>query len=491
MASWVDTDTHGWVYHPRGDLEWRQLADQCGGGPKFETVLAIARRNRARTVVIENRYVDADFRSDYSTFWSKRFDVVPPFCRRVHFFRSQLADTQMHRLPNAPGYLGYSVLRPGPHSDGHIGRTVLVPPPSLRKAALATIDDEVSLFGNTLTVTGAPFSEQDGEFLRCAHAAIWLCHYSAFRRGLVGRQLTADLVALTPALLSAVRALPSPGMTLEQIQAVFAATGQPALLYWLNRMPRVPGVEEPTPKLDAAKKVRPHGYWDTRLFSVICRYLNSGFPVMIANASHAFVLVGWFRRNRRIRFVACDDQQQPYEIVGSPFSDHRAPWLAIMVPLPPKVYLSGEMAETWGHRTFRTFGAASGVPSGWSVLATALAGVPKGASLRTFLRDARAYKATLPLQGRDPDVVRALRLARLPHYVWIVEAHDRNARDAGKPSVVAEVLFDPNSSDHVHREPRRDALSMPGLTVVTPPDEGKPVAVRYQERPWRSQLASP
>jgi hypothetical protein len=489
LASWVDNNTHGWVFHPSNSADWRSLSGQCGGGPKFEGVLAVARSNRARTVVVENRYVDADFRSNFSTFWSKRFDTVPQFCRRVHFFRRALRDEQLHQLPADPGYLGYSVLRPGPHADGHIGRTVLVPPASLRLATLATIDDEVSLFGNRLAVNGAPFSEQDGEYLRCAHAAIWACHYGAFRRGLVGRQLTSDLVALTPALLSAVRALPSPGMTLEQVQAVFAATGQPALLYWLNKMPRVPGVEEPRPS--ARQALRPHGFWDTRLFSVICRYLNSGFPVMIANATHAFVLVGWLRRGKRIRFVACDDQQRPYEVINSPFTDTRAPWLAMMIPLPPKVYLSGEMAETWGHRTFRELGAASGVTKAWGDLNQALATTPKDASLRTFLRDARDYKSRLTDQDRDAGVVRELRLARLPHYVWVVEAHDRTARDAGKPSVIAEILFDPNSSDHLNRRPRSDAVSMPGLTVVTPPDGGKPVPVRYSERPWGSQLSSP
>jgi hypothetical protein len=237
--------------------------------------------------------------------------------------------------------------------------------------------------------------------------------------------------------------------------------------------------------------LRPHGFWDTRLFSVICRYLNSGFPVMIANATHAFVLVGWLRRGKRIRFVACDDQQRPYEVINSPFTDTRAPWLAMMIPLPPKVYLSGEMAETWGHRTFRELGAASGVTKAWGDLNQALATTPKDASLRTFLRDARDYKGRLADQDRDRGVVRELRLARLPHYVWVVEAHDRTARDAGKPSVTAEILFDPNSSDHLNRRPRNDAVSMPGLTVVTPPDGGKPVPVRYSERPWRSQLSSP
>jgi hypothetical protein len=489
VQPWVDPNTHGWVHHPKSSSDWQGLVDVCGGGPRFAAVLDIARRGRCRSVVVENRYVDADFRSDYSAFWSRRFDSVPPFTRRVHFFRAHVGDDELSRLSPAKGYLGYSVLRPVPHGDGRVGRTVLAPPLQLRNATMALVRDEVSLFGARLTVTGAPFTEQDGEFLRCAHAAIWVCHYSAYRRGLVGRRLTAELADLVPALLSADRNLPSPGMKLEQVQAVFDATGQPALRYGLNQMPRVPGVEIPTPSRTPSGAVLPPGYWDTRMFSVICRYLNSGFPVMVANQTHAWVIVGWFQSQGKIKFVACDDQRGPYEIIDSPFTDHRAPWLAIMVPLPPKVFMSGEMAETWAHRTFHATGVHAGVPTSWTTLAQQLATTPKKVSLRTFLRDVRDYKATVNGQGRPKEAAAALRLARLPHFVWVVEAHDRQLRDAGQPSVLAEALFDPNSSDHRHRPPRRDALTLPGATFITPPDDGAPVAHRFPEGPWRSQLA--
>jgi len=394
----------------------------------------------------------------------------------------------MHHLPAKPGYLGYSVLRPSPHDEGRVGRTVLSPPPQLRDATMAVITDEVSLFGNRLSVTGAPFAEQDGEFLRCAHAAIWGCHYTAFRRGLVGRRKTAELAELVPALLSARRALPSPGMKPEQIQAVFAATGQPALIYAIDQLPEVLGVEKPIPKSDAQGNRLPAGLWDTRLFSVICRYLNSGFPVMVITVNHAFNIVGWFIRGRKIRFVVCDDQGSPYEVVDNPFRDRRGPWVGVMVPLPPKVYLSGEMAENWGHRTFSSVGSNPGVPANWRSLAQALGMQPKGVSLRSFLRDSREYKTALLAQGRDPNTVRQLRLARLPHYVWVIEAHDRSRRDAGHPCVIAEILFDPDSSDHEHRRPRRDSLSLPGLTVITPPDGGEAVPIPERDQPWRSQL---
>jgi hypothetical protein len=325
--------------------------------------------------------------------------------------------------------------------------------------------------------------------LRCAHAAIWGCHYTAFRRGLVGRRNTAELAELVPALLSARRALPSPGMKPEQIQAVFAATGQPALIYAIDQLPEVLGVEKPTPKFDARGNRLPAGLWDTRLFSVLCRYLNSGFPVMVITTNHAFNIVGWFVRGGRIRFVVCDDQGSPYEVVDNPFKDHRGPWVGLMVPLPPKVYLSGEMAENWGHRTFSSVGSNPGVPASWRSLAQALGMQPKGVSLRSFLRDSREYKSALLVQGRDASTVRQLRLARLPHYVWVVEAHERSRRNAGRPCVIAEILFDPDSSDHEHRRPRRDSLSLPGLTVITPPDGGEAVPIPERKQSWRSQLA--
>lgn len=438
--------------------------------------------------------MDADYRSDFASFWSTRFDVPSPFTRRVHFFRADLKEEQLPRLPARAraSYLGYSVLRPGPHQDGRVGRTVLAPPPRLQQATLTTIEDQVSFFGNRLKVVGVPWLEQDGEFLRCAHAAIWGCHYSAYKRGLVGRRLTAELVDVTPNVLSADRALPSRGMLLEQIQAVFAASGQPALRYVLGHLPNVPGVELPIPTSNSAGLPHPPGYWDIRLFSVICRYLNSGFPVMVTSSTHGWNLVGWFSSNGNIKFVASDDQVGPYEVIDSPFSDsRRAPWRSIMVPLPPKVYMSGEIAENWAHQNLRSFGLKAGASPSWRALAEALAATPKGVSLRTFLRDSTVYKETLLDQNRPASVVDTLRMARLPHYVWVVEAHDRTLREEGKPSVLAEVLFDPHSSDHVHRRPRMDSISLPGLTVVMPPEGGAPVPIEPPEKVWRSQLLHP
>lgn len=483
MREWVHADTHGWVLNPRSAADWQALVDEYGGKypAPFEQLLAVVRAADCKTVIVENRYVDGDYRSEYSGFWSLRFRSPPPFARRLHFFVEVLADDQIHNIPDDAEYLGYSVLRPT--DQGRLGRTVVAPPPDLAGATLALIEDEVSLFGNRRRVRGAPFCQQDCEYLRCAQAAAWMCHYSAYRKGLVGRHTTASIVEHTPSLLSPERALPSKGMTLNQLQAVFGALGQPALFYGLSNMPRVRGVPDPPAQTDPASgEPLRAGLWDTRIFSVICRYLNSGFPVLIGSDDHAFVLVGWYRdpSTDQVHFIATDDQKGPYEVIDSPFSHYKAPWRSIMVPLPPKVFLTGEAAENAAYRYFLAIGLSV---SALEPLAKALES--GDLELRASLKEGRQFKTEVAEQTSSDEGLRALRLARLPHYVWSIEAHQRSACAKDEACVYAAAVYDATSSD---LEPGRDAMSLPGVVAVYPPDGGTAVVVQGGPAPWHSML---
>lgn len=478
---WVEPNTHGWVIHPRTETDWDVLLSEHGGdAPEpLRQILQVARDGGCRTVVIENRYVDLDYRSEYSAFWSLRFESPPPFARRLHFFTSDIRDEELHKVDDSAGYLGYAVLKP--LSSGPVGRTVLSPPPQLGAVTLALVEDEVSFFGRRLRVLGIPFSQQDGEYLRCAHAAAWICHYTAHRRGLVGRHSTASIVDQAPSLLSAHRALPSKGMNLNQLQAVFGAMGQPALFYGTSNMPRVRGVQDPEPLVDDAGEAMDPGFWDSRLFSVICRYLNSGFPVLIGGQDHAFALVGWFRDGGRVRFVACDDQVGPYEVIDSPFTHYKAPWHSIMVPLPPKVFLTGESAENAAYELILAYGLNT------AALQPLADGLRSGTlQLRSSLREVRAFKEEVEVQASSDEALRAVRLARLPHFVWTVEAHD-TAQCGSEPCVYAAALYDSTSND---LSPTLNILSLPGVVGVYPPDGGEPVVVGGGGAPWRSMLSA-
>jgi hypothetical protein len=486
-VAWVDPNVAGWIRRPASEAAWEELVADYGGDPQyagpFRRIVDIVRENGCRSVVVENRYVDADYRSEFSAFWASRFADRSPFARRLHFFTAEVDEADLHALPRRviDAYLGYAVCRPV--ELGAVGRTVIRWPASMDGSVITHVDDVVTLFGNALIVQGAPFCQQDTEFLRCAHAAAWMCHYTAHRRGFVGRHLTAAFAAAAPSLLSQYRKLPSKGLTPLQVQAIFDALGQPAVALDINNLPRVQGVSNPTPLSDPEGKRRPGGLWDTRIVSIICRYLNSGFPVFVGTSNHAFTVVGWRREGGDVHFIVNDDARGPYLRVESPLEDEpRRPWQLMMVPMPPKVYLGAEGAENHGYTTLSVLGAAAGATQALTELAVGLQN--DKVKLRTLLLDGSDYKRRLIDRGLDADAVKLLRLARLPHYVWVVEAHDVDRCAANQPCVIAEVIFD--STSHEER-PRKDALVGPGFAISFPPNSD-PDAVPTNTDAWRSNL---
>lgn len=466
LSPWVPPGSHADVLHPATPADWDALVDvYAAPNTPFASVLGVARESGCQTIVVEYRYIDIDFRSEHAAFWSTRFNVPSPFTRRLHFFSKKITSRQLHRLPKDPGYLGYAVLRPMRH--GRVGRTVLAAPPRLGDATLTAITESVSLFGNDLSVEGVPFCEQDIVYLRCAQAAVWICHYVAVRRDLVGRASTASIVNLVPPGLSVERALPSKGMLLNEIQAVFGALGQPGLFYGFTQLPHVEGVKVPSPLIDpATNKPKPAGYWDTRCISIICRYLNAHFPVLVAGDGHALVLVGWKRRpDGKVTFIACDDQVGPYEEILDPFAHYRSPWHSIVVALPPKVFLTGEAAENDAYKTFRGLWATN---PGTKPIADALAN--REIQLRTRLKHVRAFKREIAEQTSSAKVLRAIRLMQLPHFVWVVEAHLQSACGHGN-CVIGTILYDATSGDH---DPQCCAISVPGAVALFDPDKATP-----------------
>jgi hypothetical protein len=438
-------------------------------GP-LRKVMAVARMHGCRSIVLEHRYLDLDYRSEYTTFWSKRFEGRERVAQRMHFVRDEVHPGELHDLPEAlrNSYIGYSVLRPT--VLGPVGRTVLEPPPDFAGATLCLVRDEPSLFGNVLEVRGVPFCQQDGEVLICAHTAAWLCHYVAHGRNIIGRKTTAEIVNTPSVEGSRHRPVPSTGLTSEQLQGIFSTLGIPAFFYDVSDLPELPAEPEPPPgdsrKIKRAHKLRLRR---EKILRVVCKYLNSGFPVVVLteNASaHAFTLVGWRQEGEQIVLLGCDDQVGPYEEIFDPIGKgpgHRGMWKSLMIPLPEKVFLTGEAAETAAYGYVEVAVSGEGAleedtdlspgDADLSELSSKLAEGWKGpVSVRTRLIEGRKYKALLERQDRSPGVLRVLRLGHLPHWVWVVEFHDRVARDGGEaiePCVLGEVVLDSTSHDDV------------------------------------------
>jgi len=203
---------------------------------------------------------------------------------------------------------------------------------------------------------------------------------------------------------------------------------------------------------------------------------------LIGAQDHAFVLVGWLRgEDGKPVFVACDDQVGPYEVIVDPFSHYKAPWDSIMVPLPPRVFLSGESAEGKAHSVFRSLFEQT---EEFSDLTEGL--MAGEIVLRSVLLEGADFKHRVRALTSSEEVLRLVRYARLPHWVWIVEAHDKRLCAQGRPCVVATALFDGTSFD---RRPPLDLLSVPGLVAVYPPDQGAVLTDRGSAEPQGSFLS--
>jgi hypothetical protein len=468
------------LFHPdpQEPRHWAWLIDELGAGAAsrflrpLAAVFEVAREGGCNCIVVEERYLDLDYRSEYSMFWSKRFEHSPPEAKRIHFFATALTPEQLHEIPAGADYLGYSVLRPA--TLGPVGRTVMRPPPRVgAEAVLCTVHDRPNLFGNELSVRGTPFCQQDGELLRCAHAATWLTHYVAQGRGLIGRRTTAEIATLPSLEVSRHRSLPSNGLTVEQMQSIFSAMGLPAVFYDATDLPDppapLPEVEpEPLGRLagrgkreEASEQAQREWQQEMRreqLLRVACKYINSGFPVVVlteGEENHAFTLTGWERRAGGVRLYAADDMLGPYEPIDDVLGEQErsGKWVGIMLPLPEKVFLTGEAAEQAGWNiaegASRVEQPTTEQEADFQRLAGSFDHLRAGVSVRTMLIEGRQLKRELADRGRAPGPLTLYRLAHLPHWVWLVEFHDVEARDRGEPCVVAEIVFDSTSHDEV------------------------------------------
>lgn len=352
---------------------------------------------------------------------------------------------------------------------------MLVPPPGLTDAVRTEVTEQVTFFGQGLSIRAVPFVQQDSQLGRCAHAAAWVCHYTAHRRGEVGRRTMAAFSLHADPSLGFGRPLPSGGLTVQQLLELLRIFELPPILYDVSQLPPTPKVPwaDPDPTPPANDPDAHPGLWDIRIIPICCRYLNSGYPVLVATQDHAFVLCGYQRVPRAgqgdwIRFIRHDDQRGPYLTVDDVLHDVSAdgykysPWQALIVPLPEKLWLSPEPAERTGGAAMQAVATAlsSGFPDSKALLDLINA---RQLALRTYATTANRFKAELDRRQVDATLIREYRLARFSRLIWVVEAVDRRRRAQGDPAVIGEAILDATSSDH---DPQFLAIHVPGVAWV-------------------------
>ncbi len=488
MSAWEQPDPAE-VVDLSTDADWIALGRRYPNlFPRpFDRCMEVARACGSRTAVIETRYLDLDYRSEYSAFFSRTFATTPDNAHRIHFFTTRVSADQIWQLPRDARYVGYMIVRPSPL--GRVGRTLLPPPPSLADVVQCQVKSTVHFFGQTLNVEGVPFAQQDTQFGRCAHVAAWVCHYSAVLRDRLERKPMADFSLLADSSVAEGRPLPSPGLTGLQLSNLLRDFGLPPIMYRMGDLP-TSGQEPPLPP--HAPDADP-GTWDTRAIAVVCRFLNSGYPVLVGTGDHAFVLIG-YRRDRNpagrdwISLVRHDDQRGPYLEVDNilddcdPATSYRyGPWKLLLAPVPDKLWLLPEAAERAGRDYLLALDAIQPSKTLDSLRSA------NRLTFRTYAIDAALFKEKARSRRLEADTLREYRLGRFSRMLWVVEAVDRDRRRRGSPAVLGEALFDSTSSD---RRPSPLAVRVPGALLVVQSDGTIRYPLNAVSRPTQSAAAT-
>jgi hypothetical protein len=413
----------------------------------FAEILSHAERVQARGVLVEYRYIDADYRSEHSRFYSTTFRRYPSVAHRLHFFREVLGDDALDGSKATDfsrfGYIGYAVIRPVDASP--IGRTMLPPEQEMVGRVSCAARDSVNVFGSPLSVLAAPFMAQDAQLGVCVHVTAWICSYYHHLRFGGTRHLPSDIAGYTPVERGG-RLVPSSSLTVSQLVAILERTGLPPVVYDLARLPPRESTER-----------------------VICRYLNSGLPVIVAGGGHTFVLVGYrtVRQEGRdsVQFIRQDDLEGPYGLVETTALDRYRPWEYLVIPLPAKVYMSGERAESLGRTKICDALDASPVAGSDDLRGR----IDRGElNFRTSVHLSNEFKAKVA--SRPEEIASAYQWLQLSRWVWVVELVDPEKWDAGDPAVIAEAVID--ATGHAE-DSQALAWRIPGALHCAVPDFSK------------------
>ena len=452
------------VYAPRGNV------------PALDQLIALAKAHDVRSIVVERRYIDADYRSEHARFYSTTFQRYPSVAHRLHFFTTRVPDSLQELNQFQDNYVGYSVMRP--LDTAPVGRTMIAPPPEVEaRWCLAT--DTVHLLGWNLYIEAVPFMSQDEQYLRCAHAAEWMVLYHAHLFHGLPRRLPADVYdeALGGEVVD--RQLPSMGLSVGQMLNSLHQFGlSPSRL-------TLPSTREESISVDP----------ELSLPGIICRYVNSQMPPIVLSESHAWVIAGYAiegegHAHDHVVFYRHDDAAGPYIRVKDPWNEPKEqhqPWLLVLPPLPKKCYLTAERAEAVAIVIFQAVGAA--LERATTEKDTDFPGFGSGAiddwlGFRTYGISSTLFKDQLRDRGMPEPIAQLYRLANWPKYIWVTEVQDRKRRDGKSGAVLGEVILDGTAHHFTDFDDPAPLLAMhvAGYAMRKSPEFGNLREVKDQ--PW-------
>lgn len=149
----------------------------------------------AKTVLVEEDYIDRDFSEAYTSYYAKTFRRHRKLCKRLLFFSESMdflssTDDVSKTIENLEAvkssFLGWAVLRP--ISQAPLSQIILKSPPApigFEGHSLVRAPYTAHLMGIEFVVDGIPMTQQDSRIGSCAQAVIWVMarHFNARHRG--------------------------------------------------------------------------------------------------------------------------------------------------------------------------------------------------------------------------------------------------------------------------------------------------------------------
>lgn len=404
-------------------------------------------------------------------------------------------------------YLGFLVVRP--LSSAPIGRALLVPPKqnvSPGSHLLVKARYEAHPLGSLIDVGGAPFLQQDSRVSACAHASIWVSSRHFHTKHREGWFSTVDIAekASTPTDITLAQSLPSGsgGLGLNNMIRALRSVGREPIVY----------IGEQPNNSDYPPFVWPN---ERKPEEIINRYVDSGIPVILGlvpfdlsqGEGHAVVCVGHVHKkinhdinltDRPTRSIFCgsflvhDDQRGVYLSMPVNRAQHvssainmKTPYnvedhvFSIIVPLPGKVYIKGEIAELIAWNLIENY--TNIWPSirrdfvGNSLLGQDVIEAQLGNQIvaRTYLTHGWKYKRRVMQNVCSGKLKESVESLELPRFVWVTEFGNirrLNSLSARERKIFGHVVVDASTSEHWGNGPL--VFHAPGIVLVWKHDLG-------------------
>ena len=112
MAVQIDTELYCLI-HLACDADWEALRSCCDDYITERNYVKLRDylKNDAKSVFVEKKYTDKDYRDTFSNFYSKKLAAYPSTTHRMHFFTSFVQKDDLYRLEtHSNDYIGYTVV---------------------------------------------------------------------------------------------------------------------------------------------------------------------------------------------------------------------------------------------------------------------------------------------------------------------------------------------------------------------------------------------